>query len=66
MVIAVFIQTFNGYTFPTWDLRVRLDYVFVPKSFAARLIECEVISEPESLIRSASDHCPLSIELESD
>jgi len=55
-----------GYTFPTWDRRVRLDYVFVPTSFAARLIECEVISEPESLIRSASDHCPLRIELEID
>jgi endonuclease/exonuclease/phosphatase family metal-dependent hydrolase len=56
----------HGYTFPTWDRRVRLDYVFLPKTFAERLIESEVISEPESLIRSASDHCPLSVELKSD
>jgi endonuclease/exonuclease/phosphatase family metal-dependent hydrolase len=54
----------KGYTFPTWDRRVRLDYVFVPKTFAARLIECDVIAEPEETIRAASDHCPLLAQIE--
>ncbi len=54
----------KGWTFPSWDRSVRLDYVFVPKRFGERLITCEVISEPEELIKSASDHCPLIAELE--
>lgn len=53
----------RGYTFPTWDPHVRLDYVFVPKVFANRLTSCEVITEPMERIRAASDHCPLVAEL---
>ena len=53
----------NGYTFPTWDPHVRLDYVFVPKAFANRLAKCEVITEPQERVRAASDHCPLVAEL---
>jgi endonuclease/exonuclease/phosphatase family metal-dependent hydrolase len=53
----------KGYTFPTWDPHVRLDYVFVPGVFANRLEKCEVITEPKDRIRSASDHCPLVAEL---
>ncbi len=53
----------KGYTFPTWDPHVRLDYVFVPRSFAKRLVSCEVICEPKEKIRAASDHCPLIAEL---
>ena len=53
----------KGYTFPTWDPHVRLDYVFVPKVFADRLTRCEVITEPVEGIRAASDHCPLVAEL---
>ena len=53
----------RGYTFPTWDPHVRLDYVFVPKVFANRLTSCEVITEPNERIRAASDHCPLVVEL---
>jgi exodeoxyribonuclease-3 len=49
----------KGYTFPTWDHRVRLDYVFIPLIFRERLLECEVITEPSERIRAASDHCPL-------
>jgi exonuclease III len=49
----------KGYTFPTWDPHVRLDYVFVPRSFANRLVACDVICEPKERIRAASDHCPL-------
>ena len=54
----------TGYTFPTWNPHVRLDYAFVPKSFAARLLKCEVVDQPAELIRAASDHCPLLVELE--
>jgi endonuclease/exonuclease/phosphatase family metal-dependent hydrolase len=54
----------KGYTFPTWDPHVRLDYVFVPKQFLERIVSCEVIREPAALIPTASDHCPLSVELE--
>jgi exodeoxyribonuclease-3 len=54
----------HGYTFPTWDRRVRLDYVFVPKVFGERLLSCEVIIEPDALVRAASDHCPLLAKIE--
>lgn len=56
----------KGYTFPTWDPHVRLDYVFVPGTFAKRLIGCEVITEPKERVRAASDHCPLVAELNLD
>jgi exodeoxyribonuclease-3 len=49
----------KGYTFPTWDPHVRLDYVFVPRSFANRLAACDVICEPKERVQAASDHCPL-------
>lgn len=48
----------KGYTFPTWDPHVRLDYVFVPKAFTERLQRCEVITQPPT-VRQASDHFPL-------
>jgi exodeoxyribonuclease-3 len=54
----------TGYTFPTWDPHVRLDYVFVPEKFKERLVKCEVVTEPQARIKAASDHCPLVIELE--
>lgn len=53
----------KGYTFPTWDPHVRLDYVFVPQTFKDRLQSCEVITEPKEGIKAASDHCPLIAEL---
>ena len=49
----------KGYTFPTWDPHVRLDYMFVPHAFRERLQTCEVITEPKERVRAASDHCPL-------
>jgi exonuclease III len=54
----------SGYTFPTWDPHVRLDYAFVPQVFSKRLLSCEVISEPKEVIRAASDHCPLLVRIE--
>jgi endonuclease/exonuclease/phosphatase family metal-dependent hydrolase len=56
----------KGYTFPTWDPHVRLDYVFLPCAFKERLIECEVITEPDKRVRAASDHCPLQVVLATD
>lgn len=56
----------KGYTFPTWDPHVRLDYVFLPKTFSDRLIRCDVTTEPRELIKAASDHCPLIAELKLD
>jgi exodeoxyribonuclease-3 len=47
----------KGYTFPVWDPHVRLDYLFVPKSFANRVKSCEVITEAG--VTKASDHLPL-------
>ena len=47
-----------GYTFPTWDPHVRLDYVFVPERDAERVRRCEIVAAP-SESKSASDHFPL-------
>lgn len=48
----------KGYTFPTWDPHLRLDYVFVPKAFTERLQRCEVITQPP-VVHQASDHFPI-------
>ncbi len=53
----------NGYTFPTWDPHVRLDYVFVPKRDADRVAVCEIVHAPQPLVREASDHAPLLLEV---
>jgi exodeoxyribonuclease-3 len=50
-----------GYTFPTWDPHVRLDYVFTPDRYRGALQACEVFAPPEAA--SASDHFPLLVEL---
>jgi exodeoxyribonuclease-3 len=51
-----------GFTFPTWDPHVRLDYVFVPAVAAERLKQCEVVDG--TVGASGSDHFPLLAELE--
>ena len=51
-----------GYTFPTWDPHVRLDYVFTPERYAEALQRCEVFQDPPAAA-SASDHFPLLVEL---
>jgi endonuclease/exonuclease/phosphatase family metal-dependent hydrolase len=53
-----------GYTFPTWDPHVRLDYLFTPARYLDRIRSCEVIREPDADVRSASDHLPLVVEIE--
>ncbi len=57
-------QTGTGFTFPTWDPHVRLDYAFLPKAFTDRLVSCGVVSEAPD-IKRASDHFPLRIEFRS-
>ena len=51
-----------GYTFPVWNPHVRLDYVFTPQAYASRVTACEVRRTPE-VVRTASDHFPLLVEL---
>ena len=53
----------EGYTFPTWDPHVRLDYVFTPERYRERLQQCEVVETPEEA-RGASDHFPLRLVIE--
>jgi endonuclease/exonuclease/phosphatase family metal-dependent hydrolase len=48
----------KGYTFPTWDPHVRLDFVFLPAPYADRLEACEVVRDGAPLA-AASDHFPL-------
>jgi endonuclease/exonuclease/phosphatase family metal-dependent hydrolase len=47
----------EGYTFPTWDPHVRLDYYFVPSGLK-RVVSCEVVRNIPS-VEKASDHFPL-------
>lgn len=53
----------NGFTFPTWDPHVRLDYVFTPKQFAERLAVAEILFTPLDVVKEASDHAPLLVEV---
>ena len=53
----------KGFTFPTWDPHVRLDFVFLPAAFAENLTACKVIYDAPS-IKDASDHFPLLSEIE--
>ena len=50
-----------GYTFPTWDPHVRLDYLFLPKPCVGRVVCCQVFSAND--VRAASDHFPLLADL---
>jgi endonuclease/exonuclease/phosphatase family metal-dependent hydrolase len=51
----------SGYTFPTWDPHVRLDYAFVPKDFGDRVTDCRVVRDGPD-VHGASDHFPLRID----
>jgi endonuclease/exonuclease/phosphatase family metal-dependent hydrolase len=53
----------SGYTFPTWDPHLRLDFVFVPAPFADRLTMCKVVNGATGA-SEASDHFPLLADLE--
>jgi exodeoxyribonuclease-3 len=51
-----------GYTFPTWDPHLRLDFVFVPQPSLDRLKSCEVVQGPSTA--AASDHLPVLTEID--
>jgi exodeoxyribonuclease-3 len=51
-----------GYTLPTWDPHVRLDYIFTPKRYVDRLGACEVVQRPDT-VKQASDHLPVLVEI---
>lgn len=53
----------KGFTFPTWNPQVRLDYLFLPAPFAERLKACQVFSESRA-VGSASDHFPLLADID--
>jgi len=57
------LHTDAGFTFPTWDPHVRLDFAFLPKPFAEQIAECEVMNETAN-VRVASDHFPLRFRIE--
>jgi endonuclease/exonuclease/phosphatase family metal-dependent hydrolase len=50
-----------GYTLPTPDPHVRLDYAFVPGAFAPQVRRCEIVKAPDAA--AASDHFPLLLEI---
>ena len=51
-----------GYTFPTWDPHVRLDYAFVPARYAARVTAFSIVKEPP-MVKTSSDHHPIVVTL---
>lgn len=53
-----------GYTMPSWDPHVRLDYVFVPQGFRERIVSCDVVRTGDA--HHASDHLPVVAELALD
>ena len=54
----------SGWTFPTWDPQVRLDYFFAPARDAARLRSIRILGDAPGAAE-ASDHFPLLLEVES-
>jgi exodeoxyribonuclease-3 len=50
-----------GYTLPTPEPHVRLDYAFVPGAFAQHVRSCEIVNTPD--VARASDHFPLLIDI---
>ena len=50
-----------GLTLPTSNPHIRLDYVFVPKAYAERVIACDVVQHPDAI--GASDHFPVVADL---
>ena len=52
----------RGYTFPTWDPHLRLDYAFMPARNVPRLRSCGVVRHDEA--GRASDHLPLAMSIE--
>lgn len=67
--VAGYIDTYRhfhpdeyGYTLPSPQPAVRLDYIFAAPPLAPHLKACDVIHTPD-LVKTASDHRPLLLEL---
>lgn len=52
----------TGFTFPTWQPHLRLDYVFVPATWADHVRHADVLRDDPA--PAASDHFPLLAEFE--
>ena len=52
----------HGFTFPSWDPHVRLDYVFACREFADRIAGCNVVTDIREPTK-ATDHMPLVAEI---
>ncbi|HET9425631.1 MAG TPA: endonuclease/exonuclease/phosphatase family protein [Gemmatimonadaceae bacterium] len=52
-----------GYTFPTWNPHLRLDYAFVPMKYAERVKSFEIVQAPP-IVKTASDHHPILVTLD--
>ena len=50
-----------GFTFPTWDPHLRLDFLFVPAVDMPRVISCDVVTGADAT--AASDHLPIVADL---
>jgi endonuclease/exonuclease/phosphatase family metal-dependent hydrolase len=50
-----------GFTMPSADPHVRLDYAFVPAAYAGAVLRCDVVQHPD--VRAASDHHPVVLDL---
>ena len=53
-----------GFSFPTRDPHVRLDFVFTPRRYHCRITRCDVVTTPEAV--AASDHFPLVADVRMD
>jgi exodeoxyribonuclease-3 len=51
-----------GFTFPSWEPHLRLDYVFAPADSTRRITHCQVV-HTESAVRG-SDHLPVVVEFD--
>lgn len=54
----------HGYTMPTWDPHVRLDYAFVPSTHSDRIVDCDVVRHAD--VVAASDHLPVYVDFRVD
>lgn len=52
----------RGYTFPTWDPHLRLDYAFMPANLSGTLRSCRVLQSEAT--KRASDHLPLEMSMD--
>jgi len=51
-----------GFTFPTRDPHIRLDYLFVPDTHVRRVVSCDVVTGAD--VTTASDHLPLVADID--